>query len=81
MASATFLRPNSRWFGRDGRSRQVPQLASSFVAKLVVPGTDGPSIGRRGRTRCHSRENRGVCSPKAVREKRRVENDKGLTCT
>ena len=55
------------WFGRDGRSRQVPQLASSLVAKLVVPGTDGPSIGSRGRTRCHSGENRGVYSLKAVR--------------
>ena len=80
MASATSLRPNSRWFGRDRRSRQVPQLASSFVAKLIVPGTD-PASADAGRTRCHSRENRGVYSPKAVREKRRVENDKGLTCT
>ena len=71
MASATSLRPNFRWFGRDGRSRQAPQLASSFGAKLVVPGTDGPSIGRRGPTRCHSRENRGVYPATAVREKRR----------
>jgi hypothetical protein len=43
MASATSLRPNSPWFGRDRRSRQVPQLASSFVAKLIVPGTDPAS--------------------------------------
>jgi hypothetical protein len=76
MASVTFLRPNSRWFGRFWRSRQVPQLASFFVAKLVVPGTDGPSIGGRGHTRCHSRENRGVYSPKAVREKRRLRTTK-----
>jgi hypothetical protein len=80
MASATSLMPNSWWFGRFWRSRQVSELAFFFVAKLVVPGTDGPRIGR-GRTRCHTRENRGVYSLKAVREKRRFENNKALTCT
>ena len=56
MVSATSLRPNSRWSGRDGRSRQVPQPASCFVTKLAVPGrTDLVSAGA-GRTRCHSRE-------------------------
>ena len=39
MASVTSLRPNSRWFGRFWRSRQVPQLASFFVAKQRSPRT------------------------------------------
>ena len=43
MASATSFRLNSRWLGRDSRLRQVPQLASSFVAKLIDPGTDSAS--------------------------------------
>ena len=82
MVSATSLRPNSRWSGRGGRSRQVPQPASCFVTKLAVPGTDGPRIG--GRWPHSMSQPRGiVASTHRGRSERwrRVENDEGLTCT
>jgi hypothetical protein len=49
--------------------------------KLAVPGRTDLASADAGRTRCHSREDCGVYSSRAVTEKRRVENDKGLTCT
>ena len=76
MVSATSLRPNSRWSGRDGRSRQVPQPASCFVTKLAVPGMDGPRIG--GRWPHSMSQPRGIV---ASIHRRRLERSGGLRTT
>jgi hypothetical protein len=82
QVSATSLRPNSRCpVGMGGHGR-YPSWHPCFVTKLAVPGRTDLASADAGRTRCHSREDCGVySSSRAVTEKRRVENDKGLTCT
>jgi hypothetical protein len=53
--------------------------AGRFRGELPKSETRWSAGGRR-RTRCHSREDRGVYTSGAVIEKRPVENDR-LTCT